>query len=249
MKPNKSTLQQSNISRNKNKKRKFKEKENFNFPEWMECTWRRLGCGKDACLICGKTKKQKQAHIDRGEDLDDIEEVTKNVGQNLKDVLMAMKNDIGKTEFSTGVLNEIDKIEEPPEPEKFPLYNEVMMWHKTAFGVADEAFISGQVWVDFEYGLDFTWYANLLPAKVYRQLCNRWMIEHGDDYGENDYKYTDYVIKESISILKNAILEPVSLGEGPIDGCHNDVIDKKTERIFLYLYSELSRLEGKIKEI
>lgn len=45
----------------------------FKMPEWMECTWRRVPCGRDDCPLCGKINKQRQKHTEKGGDSDDLE--------------------------------------------------------------------------------------------------------------------------------------------------------------------------------
>jgi hypothetical protein len=49
------------------------------------------------------------------------------------------------------------------------------------------------------------WYANTILAKTYRQLCNRWHVARGDDYGREDYLYTQYVLAECFRILHKAL--------------------------------------------
>jgi len=43
-------------------------------------------------------------------------------------------------------------------------------------------------------------------VKTYRQLCNRWHLENGDDYGDYDHEYTGGVLRECLKILKEAFV-------------------------------------------
>jgi len=180
----------------KNKQGKFK------MPKWMECTWRRVPCGKDDCPICGRVKKDRQRHILKGEDPDSIHSALEDVGQSLKDALELIKKDC---EAKGIELTNLDNIKEPPEPEKFPLYQEVKKWRDSVHVIANNP--TFEFWVYTEPAQDLLWYSNTLIAKTYRQLCNKWHIENGDEYGEFDYQYTDYVIKECLKILKKSLRE------------------------------------------
>ena len=73
----------------------------------------------------------------------------------------------------------------------------------TALG--DRAQDSGEFWIYTEEAADLFWYASTLAAKTYRQLCNRWHTENGDDYGAIDFQYTSYVLKECLKILKKSL--------------------------------------------
>lgn len=206
---------------------------NFKMPKWMECTWRRVPCGKDNCPICGRIKRDRQRHIERGEDPDDIRSVFEDVSRNFKEVLEMIKKDAQ----SLGIdITNIKNIKEPPEPEKFPLYKKVRAWNKSVFKIADEAELSGNWWIYTKAAADLFWYANTLMAKTYRQLCNRWHIENGDEYGEFDYQYTRYVLKECFKILRNSFKELVS----------NNYLQK---RELDSVYSNLLKLEKQIIKI
>ena len=160
------------------------EEEGFRMPKWMECTWRRVPCGRDDCPICGRIKKDRQRHIEKGEDPDDIKYVLEDAGRNFKEALQMIKRDAERMGIK---IANIDNIKEPPEPEEFSLYRKVEEWNKKVFKIAKEAELSGNWWIYTETSADLFWYANILLAKVYRQFCNRWHIENGDDYGEFDY--------------------------------------------------------------
>lgn len=176
----------------------------FKMPKWMECAWRRVPCGKDNCPICGRIKRDRQRHIEKGEDPDDPKFALEDVGQNFKEALEIIKKDAESKGFD---ITNIEKIQEPPEPEEFPFYRKVKEWNKEVFKIGDEAELSGNWWIYTEAAADLFWYANTLLAKVYRQLCNRWHIKNGDDYGKFDYQYTGYVLKECFEILKKSLKE------------------------------------------
>ena len=182
-------------------------KEKFKMPKWMECVWRRVPCGRDDCPICGRIKKDRQQHIERGENPDDIQSVFEDVGQNLKETLEMIKRDTQRMGID---ITNIEDIQEPPEPEEFPFYQKARKWNKEIFKIASEAELSGDWWINTEAAADLFWYANTLLTKIYRQLCNRWHIKNGDDYGDFDYQYTKYVLEECLKILKKSLKEFIS---------------------------------------
>jgi len=207
--------------------------EDFKMPEWMDCTWRRIACGKDNCPICGRIKRDRRRHIEKGEDPDDIKSVLEDVGQSFKETMEMIKRDCKAHGIK---LTNIENIKEPPKPEKFPLYKKVGEWNKMVFKLAKEAELSGSWWIYTEAAADLFWYANILLAKVYRQLCNRWHIENGDGYGKFDHQYTGYVLEECLKILKKSLRELVE--------------NNQTSRRELNLiYLDLLRLEKKILKI
>ena len=176
----------------------------FKMPKWMECTWRRVPCGKDDCPICGRIKRDRQRHIEKGEDPDDIKSVFEDVGRNFKEAMEMIKKEAERMGID---ITNIEDIQEPPEPEEFPLYKKVMEWRNLVFEILESATQFGEFWVYTETFQDLSWYSNLLPAKIYRQLCNRWHIKEGDDYGGFDYEYTKYVISECLKNLKKSLKE------------------------------------------
>ena len=179
-------------------------KGDFEMPKWMECTWRRVPCGKDKCPICGRIKKDRQRHIEEGEDPDSMESVFGDVGRNLKEALSMIKKDVKR--FGIDITN-VNDIKEPPEPENFPLYQKVRKWEREVSKIEDEAELWGNSWIYTGAAADLFWYSRTLRAKTYRQLCNRWHIENGDDYGDFDHKYTASVLKECLKILKKSLRE------------------------------------------
>jgi len=176
----------------------------FKMPKWMECTWRRVPCGKDECPICGRIKRDHQRHIEKGENPDDLKSVFEDVGRNFKEALEMVKKDAENKGFN---ITNIENIKEPPEPKEFPLYGEVEKWNKSVTVLGDMAQVLGEFWIHTEAAADLFWYANTLMAKTYRQLCNRWHIKNGDDYGKFDHRYTGYILKECLKILKKSLRE------------------------------------------
>lgn len=171
-------------------------------PKWMECAWRRVACEKNDCPICGRIKKDRQKHIEKGEDPDSLESVFEDVGRNFKETLELIKKDCKAKGID---LTNVDNIQEPPELEEFPLYNKVNKWRELVLSLRDVA--EDSFWIDTEPAADLFWYVNTLAAKTYRQLSTKWELDHNCDYGDVDYKYTAYVIKECLEILKNSLKE------------------------------------------
>jgi len=204
----------------------------FKMPKWMECTWRRVPCGKDECPICGRIKRDRQRHIEKGENPDDIKSVLEDVSQDFKEAMEM----IGRDAERMGIdITNLEKIKEPPQPKEFPLYNKVEEWNKSVRTIRNEAELFGEFWLDTEEATDLFWYANILMAKTYRQLCNKWHIKKGDDYGEFDRRYTDYVLKECREILKKSLKELAN--------------NYPQKRELDALYSDLLKLEKEIIKI
>lgn len=179
----------------------------FEMPKWMDCTWRRVPCGKDDCPICGQIKEDRQRHIEKGENLDSMESAMEDVGRNLKEALEMIKQDAKQKGFD---ITNIDDIEQPPKPEEFSLYEKVLKWRNEVFEILKNAEEDKKAWIQTEARADLAWYANLLSVKTYRQLCNRWHIENGNNYGEFDLKYTKYVLTECLRITENSLKDLIS---------------------------------------
>lgn len=176
----------------------------FNIPKWWECGWRRVACGKKSCVLCGRILGDRQKHIERGEDPDDMKSVLEDVGGSLSEALAMIKQDARR--MGIDIAN-IDNIKEPPRPDKFALYRRVAKWRGIVSEIIARAEESQSLWLFTEVAADLMWYKNIVAAKTYRQLCNRWHIDHGDDYGEVDVVYTKYVLTECIRIMKKSLHE------------------------------------------
>lgn len=174
----------------------------FSMPKWMDCTWRRIPCSQDNCPICGRIKRDREKHIAQGEDPDSMEAALKDIGDNFKEAMTMIKKDAKRLGID---ITNIDDIGEPPEPHEFPLYNKIKDWHYDIYQMAEQAQDNLSAWPSLKTGLDLLWYANTILAKTYRQLCNRWHLKQGDEYGEEDYQYTKYVLGECLTIIKKSL--------------------------------------------
>jgi hypothetical protein len=178
--------------------------DNFEMPKWMECVWRRVPCGKNECKICGPINQNRLKHIMKKEDPDSMESSMEDVGNSFGETLKMIKQHAQEMGIDIENISD-EELKEPPEPEDFPLYLKASEWRNNIENIANEAEIIGAPWLFTEAAADLLWYKNILSAKIYRQLCNRWHIDRGDKYGEFDYRYTNYVIKECLLILKRSL--------------------------------------------
>ncbi|HMB65825.1 MAG TPA: hypothetical protein VKO42_03025 [Patescibacteria group bacterium] len=179
----------------------------FKMPEWMDCTWRRVACGRDDCPLCGKINKQRQKHIEKGEDPDDLRCVFEDVSENFKETFELLEKDAEKMGID---LENVEDVEEPPRAEEYELYKKVKEWRNDIMEVIKQSDAKGAAWLWSEAGKDLAWYTNTIIAKTYRQLSNRWELDRGYDYAKEDFDYTYYVLEESLKILDEALSE---LGE------------------------------------
>lgn len=184
---------------------------NFRIPKWWECGWRRVSCNKTSCRLCGRILRDKQKHIERGEDPDDWKYVFEDVGNSLGEALSMIKKDAERIGIE---ITNVGGTGEPPEPGKFILYGKVNRWRESVLNIANLASAADELWLDSVAAADLLWYKNKLAAKTYRQLCNRWHLGRGDEYGEVDYKYTKYVLGECLRILKQSLAELSALNSG-----------------------------------
>ena len=181
-----------------------KDREIFTMPKWMDCTWKRKPCGQDKCPICGRVKKDRNKHMERGEDPDSMEAMAEDLHGHFREALRAIKADAAAKGMK---IDNIDRIAEPPSPHHFPLYNRVKDWHGSVYSIADESDDTSSAWLYTEAGEDLLWYTNTLMSKTYRQLANRWHIDQGDEYGEVDLAYTARVLDECLGYLKGSLYE------------------------------------------
>lgn len=199
----------------------------FKMPGWMDCVWKRVPCNKKSCPICGRIQKDRQKHIEKDEYPDSLESVFEDIGKNFKETLNLIKKDCE----SKGIeLTNIDDIQEPPEPEEFSLYKKVNKWRKLVSDLEQSP--DEDIWQYTEPPADLFWYANILAAKIYRQLTNKWEIEHGDEYGDMDYEYTARVIRECLKILKKSLKELSSFHSSQKVGLmliHDKLLDLERE--------------------
>ncbi|MBI4050290.1 MAG: hypothetical protein HY398_02475 [Candidatus Doudnabacteria bacterium] len=208
-------------------------KSTFKMPKWMECSWRRQECGRKSCKICSRLQKDRQRHLDAGEDPDDMAVVFEDISLAFKETLAAIKRDAERLGID---ITNIDHIQEPPRPEKFSLYRKVAAWRHSMADLLEGADLDEEIWPFTDEGQDLSWYKNTLCAKVYRQLTNRWHLDSDDDYGEFDYEYTQYVLKECLKILKASLSELIKM-------------DLRHKPQFLIALANLNTLESKILKI
>jgi hypothetical protein len=145
--------------------------------------------------------RDRERHLAQGEDPDSMETAIEDVGHSLKEALMIIKADA----LSKGIdISNIDDIQEPPPPEAFSLYVKIFNWRKQVFELL-ESEGNDTTWTESEAGQDLLWYSQTLCSKIYRQLCNRWHLDNGNDYGKEDMTYTGHVLKECLAILKESL--------------------------------------------
>lgn len=212
-------------------------------PKWMECTWRRLACNKKTCRICGRLIRDRQRHLKAGDDPDNMEAALEDVSLNFSEAL----ENLGKWARQNGIeITNLENIKELPPPAHFPLYNIIARWREEVMDLINAETGKYGAWINSEQVEDLIWYANLLTAKTYRQLCNHWHIEEGDKYGRFDHEYTKYILGECIKILKNSLGELVTFAAPKV---RVEDYNKFSENKFLSLYIKLTTLENKILSI
>lgn len=181
-----------------------KLKTEIEIPQWMECSWRRVPCGKKTCPICSRLSANLEKHLETGEDPDDVDVIFSDIAQSFKATLELIKRDAQARGIS---ITNLDDIKTPPRPQKFSLYRQVADWHRQVFALTTSAEIGGDLWLATEAAADLLWYKNILLSKTYRQLCTRWERKHGAIYGETDIEYTAKVLNEVLGILKRSLAE------------------------------------------
>jgi hypothetical protein len=194
----------------------------FKIPVWWDCVWRRVSCGKDECRMCGKIKQDRLRHIMKGENPDDIQSAFEDVGHSLGEALATIKQHAAEMGIDIANISEVE-LEEPPEPEKFPLYRHVEEWEKDVSAIMKDANLCGSTWLLTEAAADLGWYKNTLLAKTYRQLGNRWHLNRRDKYGEVDYEYMKYVLGECAKILEKALTELSVVGSQQNNGLQHSL--------------------------
>lgn len=189
-------------------------------PEWMDCTWKRLPCGNTDCPICSQDEvmsgggKLPQEHIESA-----LEDILSDLHSHYADV-----QDYAAQQGVTGKKTHREKS--APSPEDFPLYNKLKIWRDDTLAVAELAADEGSFWPATDPGQDLLWYGNILLGKSYRQLCNRWYMDQGENCEPVDYEYTAHVLLECLTHIKVSLRSLIEL----------DVEEKyKLNLIFLYL--------------
>lgn len=201
-------------------------------PMWLDCAWKRLPCGKADCPVCGRLASHRAEHLDHGDDPQAVEEILNETRGSLEDSF----NNLVKHMKHIGIGVPISKIKNPPPPSAFPLAREVAAWTESIHSTDWLARDNGALWPEMAAAADMLWYASMLQAKVYKQLCNKWYLDKGIQYGAFDYEYTKSVISQILNILQKSLQELGLLR-----------IDEKGE--LLLAASALARLEEKIIKI
>jgi len=186
------------------KHRDMPEKE-FKIPKWWECQWRRVPCGKDSCKMCGQINKTRKKQIAEGKDPDSMESAFEHMQTSFSEAFATIKKDAER--MGIDITNIPNDIVMPPKPDYWPLSKKVTAWRNSIFDILNTADETGEPWAYTELADDLSWYANLLQAKTYRQLCTKWEQKHGMEYGDIDLKYTKYIIEESLKIIKKSMSE------------------------------------------
>ena len=223
-------------------------------PAWMECTWRRMPCNKKDCGICGRAQKEKAPNSSNAaaarEEKDqsvpnsptgekeafqrEVDEIA-DPGIVLEDMTNTLQEGIEilqKIAQEEGVSLDLRDIKVPPRPSTFPLYKEINTWREYIFDLADEADMMGELWTETADAADLFWYVNIISAKSYRQLANRWHLKQRDGYGDFDHAYTRRVLKECLRITRSGLsrlahLNTEQKGELMLALSHLSGIEKK----------------------
>lgn len=177
-------------------------KNKFTLPKWMDCTWRRVPCGQHSCPICGEIKKDGGKYSARAKNPDDIQIMIVDLSQNFRKLVQLIKKSAKR--YGVEMVN-IEYVQETPLPQHFPLYYQAEKWKESVCDLVDKGQRTGEIWIMLEAADDLLWYANLLPAKCYHQLINRYRLARRDKYAEYEYEYTAYVLSEIFKILEFSI--------------------------------------------
>lgn len=215
------------------------EIDGFAIPKWWRCQWQRRGCGEDSCRLCGRINRDRRKHVDRGEDPDSPKAVFEDVAGAFHEVLIMVRKDARRLGIDLSQIGKEpdEKSTEPPEPDMFLLFRQVMRWRqKMSDIIAGVCQTDGDGWTKTEAAQDLSWYGNLLPTKVYRQLCNQWERERDPDgYHEVDYQYTRYVIGQILMRLKAALASLTATATNPV--------------LFMLLGAQLNELEHDVAKL
>lgn len=170
-------------------------------PDWWECSWRRVKCGKSTCLMCASPDQCETIMAERelkrqaSPDYDPEWEAEKHelIRQAEQEALAAMER--GEAE------------DDSPDPEEFPIYQAVRNWWDRLRAIEARARDRQAAWLETEAGQDLMWYGTLITGKVYRQLCNRWYADHRREslLEDGDYPMTQFVLSESIWIIRDSV--------------------------------------------
>jgi len=174
---------------------------NYKMPKWMDCSWKRIPCGRETCKICGPISERRAKHLRHGENPDSPETVMQDIGQVMSQTLQLAKKNAKKLGVEIG---KTKKFPRGSEPEDFPLVMQLNDWRDAVFSLVRQSYAMERGWVDSEAVADLTWYANILCSKSFRQNLNRIDLNKNDCLAIPDYEYTQSVLKTCLRILKRA---------------------------------------------
>lgn len=184
-------------------------------PAWIDCSWRRVVCGRDDCPICSRIERDRQKYTILGEDPDNPQVLMEVLTGSLREVVVTMRKIATEMDIDLSNLNDVDEEPDLPEPDAFSLYCDVWAWREDVDRATNEAELNGAFWPYTEDAEDLGWYKNTLCTKVYRQLCNRWKLERGNEDVWTDYEYTHRVLHECCELLERA-LKSIASPEDPL---------------------------------
>lgn len=170
----------------------------------LGCGWRRVRCGKDDCFFCTRVAAEQERLREQGEggELDGtFMPVLEDEAPYFGEAIAAIQEDAARRGIE---IENIDELRAPPKPEAFPLYHRIAAWKESIRELAEQADARHEFWMFTEDAADLFWYADMLSAKAYRQLCNRWFEKERVPHGDFDAAYTGRVLVECIEILKGA---------------------------------------------
>ena len=176
--------------------------------EWLDCTWKRIPCGKRSCPICGRIARDREKLEREGNDPDSLENSLEIVGANLAEALIMIQKDAEAMGID---IKNLDEVEDVPDLKQFPLAVAAQKWHIALIKYGEKERKRGATWLMTEAAADLFWYVGTFDVKIYRQLCNRWHRDNGHRYGAFDYDYTSKVLLRVIGILNSAWTQVLDL--------------------------------------
>jgi hypothetical protein len=171
-------------------------------PQWMECVWRRVPCGKKSCPVCSRLLTEHENITATVEEQDELELIFDDVASSFKETLEFIKQDVKALRIN---IFDLENFKIPPRPHKFSVYRKVAAWHRQVSAIINAAEIGGDLWLGTEAAADLVWYKNILLSKIYRQLCAIWWRKQGIKFSEADFRYTAFVLKEVVEILLKSL--------------------------------------------
>ena len=169
--------------------------------DWLDCTWKRTPCGSSSCPICSRISRDRARAIRKGLDPDSPEAAFESVSADMAEAFMQIK---AHAEAEGIDITNLSNVEELPSVKEFPLACEAEEWFVRIHKHLEKEIEREAVWLRTESAADLLWYLGTLTTKVYRQCCNRWHIDRGDDYGVFDYNYTAGVLREVCKTIRDS---------------------------------------------